>query len=51
MLIGAVCRAEPHGTDHEFVGIPVYGAGGVVGGREGDIKGQVLSYSQCIKRI
>lgn len=48
MLIGDVCRAKSYGTDHEFVGVLIYGAGGVVGGREGDITGQVLSCSQGI---
>ena len=43
LLIRAVYRAESYGTDHEFVGVPVYGTGGVVGGRESDIEGQVLS--------
>ena len=45
LLIRAVCRIESYGADHEFVGIPVHGAGGVVGGREGDIKRQVVSSS------
>ena len=43
LLIRAVFRAESHGTDHKFVGVPVYRTGGVVGRRESDIKGQVLS--------
>ena len=43
MLICAVCRIESYGTDHDFVGIPVHRAGRVVGGREGDIKRQVVS--------
>ena len=42
----AVCRIESHSTDHEFVGISVHGPGRVVGGREGNIKRQVQSYSQ-----
>ena len=43
LLTCAVYRVESHGTDHELVGVPVYSTGGVVGGRESDIKGQVLS--------
>ena len=31
-------RAEPDGADYEFVGVSVYGVGGVVGGGEGYIE-------------
>lgn len=31
-------RVELDGADYEFVGIFVHGAGGVVGGGEGDIE-------------
>ena len=43
LLIRTVCRVESHGTDHKFVGIPIYGVGRMVGRGEGYIKGQALS--------
>ena len=32
------CRVEFDGADYEFVGVSVYGVGGVVGGGQGDFQ-------------
>ena len=38
VCVGGSYRVEPYDSDYEFVGVLVYGAGGVVGGGEGDFE-------------
>ncbi len=38
LLTSSCGRIEPHGPDHKFVGVSVYGVGGVVGGGQGYIQ-------------
>ena len=44
------CRAEPDGSDYELAGILVYGAGGVVGGGQGDFERCVQLWQATMRR-